>query len=260
MLLNSQFSSNYFSISQVEQNFDDFDKEFTCERAFGCLGVGGGGRRGRADSWQISVCGWGGGEELAWWHKILQAPPSHLMPHSLLTFYHPHPHPPHRTGPLPGEDKFWRFNRTQDYGYKGTNETAEQLKVGGRTCSSLCLCCWECSRSRRLARGSAWTCPSTQPPAPPAPLPARRPTLAELVMLLSWQCWVSEVQHRQAGWRSWRASSALLPTHATASHALEGMRKGRVANKPLPTRTTYRFETNVCQPAYGALACQRARA
>ena len=30
-------------------------------------------------------------------------------------------------GALPGEYAFWRFNRTQDYGYKGGNETAETL-------------------------------------------------------------------------------------------------------------------------------------
>lgn len=61
ILLNSQFSSNYFSISQVEQNFDDFAQEF---------------------------------KEL---------------------------------GKLPGSDSFWRFNRTKDYGFKGANETVEQL-------------------------------------------------------------------------------------------------------------------------------------
>jgi hypothetical protein len=30
-------------------------------------------------------------------------------------------------GPLPGEKGFWRFNRTQDYGYKGKNEDADAL-------------------------------------------------------------------------------------------------------------------------------------
>ena len=30
-------------------------------------------------------------------------------------------------GPLPGDSSFWRFNRTQDYGYKGKNEDAEAL-------------------------------------------------------------------------------------------------------------------------------------
>ncbi|KAL4437252.1 hypothetical protein ABPG75_004391 [Micractinium tetrahymenae] len=63
MLLNSQFSSNYFSISQVEQNFPDFAAEFA------------------------------------------------------------------ELGQLPGEEGFWRFNRTQDYGNKGENESPEQLKA-----------------------------------------------------------------------------------------------------------------------------------
>ena len=35
MLLNSQFSSNYFSISQVEQNFDDFADYFKGEQGAG---------------------------------------------------------------------------------------------------------------------------------------------------------------------------------------------------------------------------------
>lgn len=30
-------------------------------------------------------------------------------------------------GKLPGSDSFWRFNRTKDYGFKGANETVEQL-------------------------------------------------------------------------------------------------------------------------------------
>jgi hypothetical protein len=42
MLLNSQFSSNYFSISQVEQNFDDFADYFKGEQgAGGGKGAGG---------------------------------------------------------------------------------------------------------------------------------------------------------------------------------------------------------------------------
>ncbi len=32
-------------------------------------------------------------------------------------------------GQLPGEEGFWRFNRTKDYGLKGANETPEQLKA-----------------------------------------------------------------------------------------------------------------------------------
>lgn len=31
-------------------------------------------------------------------------------------------------GPLPGKDSFWRFNRTEDYGYKGSNEDVEALQ------------------------------------------------------------------------------------------------------------------------------------
>lgn len=46
---------------------------------------------------------------------------------------HARPRPPHacaeQGGALPGSDAFWRFNRTQDYGNKGVNETAEQLKA-----------------------------------------------------------------------------------------------------------------------------------
>ncbi|KAI3424879.1 hypothetical protein D9Q98_008263 [Chlorella vulgaris] len=63
MLLQTQFSPNYFSVSQVEQNFEGFATEF---------------------------------EDV---------------------------------GLLPGSNSFWRFNRTQDYGYKGANETAEQLQA-----------------------------------------------------------------------------------------------------------------------------------
>ncbi|KAL4439433.1 hypothetical protein ABPG77_008762 [Micractinium sp. CCAP 211/92] len=63
ILLNSQFSSNYFAISQVEQNFPDFAAAFA------------------------------------------------------------------ELGQLPGEEGFWRFNRTKDYGLKGANETPEQLKA-----------------------------------------------------------------------------------------------------------------------------------
>lgn len=37
--------------------------------------------------------------------------------------------PPAELGQLPGEEGFWRFNRTQDYGPKGANETPEQLKA-----------------------------------------------------------------------------------------------------------------------------------
>lgn len=62
MILSSQFPSNYFSVSEVEQFFDDFGDEF----------------------------------------KDL--------------------------GELPGEAGFWRFARTEDYGYKGANEGAEQLR------------------------------------------------------------------------------------------------------------------------------------
>ena len=36
MLLNSQFSSNYFSVSQVEQNFDEFEAEFAGACSFRC--------------------------------------------------------------------------------------------------------------------------------------------------------------------------------------------------------------------------------
>jgi hypothetical protein len=61
MLLSSQFTSNYFAVSQVEQNFDDFAEDF---------------------------------KEL---------------------------------GQTPGDQSFWRFNRIQDYGQRGENETAEQL-------------------------------------------------------------------------------------------------------------------------------------
>lgn len=32
-------------------------------------------------------------------------------------------------GQLPGEEGFWRFNRTKDYGFKGENESPEQLKA-----------------------------------------------------------------------------------------------------------------------------------
>lgn len=63
ILLNSQFSSNYFSISQVEQNFPGFAAAFA------------------------------------------------------------------ELGQLPGEEGFWRFNRTKDYGFKGENESPEQLKA-----------------------------------------------------------------------------------------------------------------------------------
>ena len=34
---------------------------------------------------------------------------------------------PADVGSLPGDRSFWRFNRTQDYGFKGDNETPEQL-------------------------------------------------------------------------------------------------------------------------------------
>lgn len=37
MLLSSQFTSNYFSISQVEQNFDDFAADFAGARSWGPL-------------------------------------------------------------------------------------------------------------------------------------------------------------------------------------------------------------------------------
>jgi hypothetical protein len=30
-------------------------------------------------------------------------------------------------GQTPGDQSFWRFNRIQDYGQRGENETAEQL-------------------------------------------------------------------------------------------------------------------------------------
>lgn len=59
MLTGSQFTTNYFSISEVHQFFPDFQEEF---------------------------------EEA-----------------------------------LPGDEKFWRFNRTKDYGYKGGNEDAQAL-------------------------------------------------------------------------------------------------------------------------------------
>ena len=32
-------------------------------------------------------------------------------------------------GALPGDGGFWRFNRTQDYGYKGKNESPAQLSA-----------------------------------------------------------------------------------------------------------------------------------
>jgi hypothetical protein len=133
MLLNSQFSSNYFSISQVEQNFDDFADYFKGEGE----GVGQEGSSGRMWVSTCVLCSRQGlslenGRPLGrdWPARlcVYVSSPQGLTAQRcrsccLL------PCLPADLGELPGSDAFWRFNRTKDYAYKGENETVEQLKA-----------------------------------------------------------------------------------------------------------------------------------